>query len=170
MERKTERLWIRNLRGDDWMQMKRIFEDFTQSRYAIYDAPFPETEQAVKALTERFAESGLFFGVFLPDEPEMIGYVCFHEQDEGYDLGYCFHSSVHGRGYAYEAVSAMLDDLAAERSVWCFTAGTALENGPSCALLKKLGFVCRSTEKLAFHKDSAGQDITFVGGNFVLQR
>ena len=37
-------------------------------------------------------------------------------------------------------------------------------------LLKKLGFVCRSTEALAFHKDSAGKDIEFVGGNFVLKR
>lgn len=167
MELKTERLYIRNLHPSDWKQMARIFADFERSEYAAFDAPLPEREEEVKALTEHFAGTNLFFAAFLPENGDMIGYVCFHEDHGRYDLGYCFHSSVHRRGYAYEAVSALLAYMEKGFHVHAFTAGTALANTPSCALLKKLGFHCGSTETLAFRRDDAGNEIAFVGGNFV---
>ena len=44
-----------------------------------------------------------------------------------------------------------------------FTAGTAIDNIPSCRLLEKLGFACTSTETVSF--DNV---FSFRGGNFEL--
>lgn len=49
-----------------------------------------------------------------------------------------------------------------------FTVGTAIDNAPSVALLKSLGFELIGTEKVSFYKDSQGNDIVFEGGIFEL--
>ncbi len=134
--------------------------DFSQSPYAVYDAPLPTDEGGARDLTKQFARSGLFFAVCLSGQ--VIGYVGFHEADGRYDLGYCFHTAWQGKGYAYESASALLDVLAEKSPGAEFTAGTALDNIPSCRLLKKLGFTCVSTETVSFD----GR-FSFRGGNFV---
>ena len=49
-----------------------------------------------------------------------------------------------------------------------FTVGTAIDNAPSVALLKSLGFELIGTENVSFYKDSLGNDIVFEGGIFEL--
>lgn len=164
MELETERLYIRNLDETDWPEMKRIFEDFRHSDYAVYDAPLPEKEEEIKALTKSFADSQGFFAVFLQASGKMIGYVCFHQEKDSYDLGYCFHSAYHGHGYAFESGTQLIRYFQEHNGAKTFTAGTALDNLPSCQLLKKLGFVCVSTEIISFDGT-----FSFQGGNFVLQ-
>ena len=93
----------------------------------------------------------------------MIGYVCFHKDENKYDLGYCFHSAYHSKGYAYESTKAIIEYLFKECGASSFTAGTAIDNIPSCGLLKKLGFTCVSTEEVSFDNE-----FSFQGGNFVL--
>ena len=163
MDLNTDRLHIRNLCEDDWMDMKRLFIDFNDSKYAAYDRHLPVDDTEAKVLTKKFADSELFFGIYLRNENQMIGYVCFHKDKEAYDLGYCFHSAFHSNGYAYESAKALIDYFVKEHGVKSFTAGTAINNIPSCRLLKKLGFLCISTELISFHDDSS-----FQGGNFVL--
>lgn len=124
--------------------------------------PLPVEDEKIKEMTKQFSEARLFFSVML--EEVMIGYVCFHEDNKNYDLGYCFHSDYHGKGYAYEACFAAMEHISKTRDVKAFTAGTALKNVPSCKLLEKLGFVLMQTEMLSFHKDKAGDDIVFEGG------
>ena len=158
-------LHIRELTSEDWQAMQRIAVDFRNSEYAVYDMPLPIREDEIKALTKQFAENRLFFAVLLDEK--MIGYVCFHEDNGIFDLGYCFHSDYQGNGYAREACSAILEHIEKTKSVKTFTAGTALENIPSCKLLEKLGFVLEKTETLSFHKDEYGTDIVFEGGIFV---
>lgn len=164
---KTDRLVIRNLAPGDWPGMQRIAEDFRRSEYVIYDMPLPVEEQAITDLTRRFADSGLFFAVFTRDLPDMIGYICFHNENGSFDLGYCFRSAYHRKGYAYESCAAMLDYMEQHHHVTAFTAGTALNNTPSRKLLEKLGFVLKETESVSFYKDESGNDIVFEGGNFV---
>ena len=163
MDLNTGRLHIRNLREHDWMDMKRLFIDFNHSKYAAYDRQLPVEDTEVKALTKRFSDSGLFFAVYLWNENRMIGYVCFHKDEEAYDLGYCFHSAFHSNGYAYESAKALIDYFAKEYDAKTFTAGTAVDNIPSCRLLEKLGFMCVSTELISFN-----DGFSFQGGNFVL--
>ena len=163
MELKTFRLYICDLREDDWTKMKSLFMDFNNSKYAVYDRPLPTDDMEVKALTKQFVESNLFFAIYLLGSNQMIGYVCFHKDEEKYDLGYCFHSAFHSNGYAYESVKALIDYFVREHNATTFTAGTAIANMPSCKLLKKLGFKCVSTEYLSFN-----EDFSFEGGNFIL--
>ena len=145
--------------------MQWIANDFAKSPYAVYDMPLPTEQQEIKELTQKFAESQMFFAVM--HDNIMIGYICFHEERGEYDLGFCFHSNYHGKGYAYESCAALIEHIARERCVQTFTAGTALKNMPSCKLLDKLGFVLKGTQMLSFHKDGNGNDISFEGGVFV---
>lgn len=169
MELKTNRLYIRELLTSDWLELQKITKDFTKSKYVVYDCPLPTGDNEVKELTKKFAESQLFYAVFRQNTPEMIGYVCFHANDNKYDLGYCFHSSYYGNGYAFESCTAMLKYINQHFRINSFTAGTAIDNVPSCNLLMKLGFRCEETEILSFHKDEFGNNISFEGGNFVLE-
>lgn len=163
MKLETKRLCVRPLLETDWQEMRPIFTDFNHSQYARFDMPLPTEEDAARALTKSFAESNLFFAVFQKEPRDMIGYVCFHKDGEKYDLGYCFHSAYHRKGYAYESTKALIDYFIAECGATGFTAGTAIDNIPSCKLLRKLGFVCTGTETVSFD-----QVFSFQGGNFVL--
>lgn len=165
MRFKTERLLIRELVPDDWKYMREIASDFRKSKYAIYDIPLPVKDTEIVALTKQFAETQMFYAIFLRDM--MIGYICFHEDNGKYDLGYCFHSDYQGQGYAFESCCAMMNYMANERGIKIFTAGTALENKPSRKLLERLGFTLQKTERLSFQKDINGNDITFEGGIFI---
>ncbi|MBQ8210505.1 MAG: GNAT family N-acetyltransferase [Clostridia bacterium] len=164
MSLETSRLFIRRLNESDWQAMKNIFVDFNKSKYAVYDMPLPTEDEETKALTKRFADSNLFFAVFLKKSNDMIGYVCFRKDGDAFDLGYCFHSVYHSNGYAYESTNALVNYFADECGVTHFTAGTAIDNIPSCKLLEKLGFVCVSTEAVSF--DNA---FSFQGGNYELR-
>lgn len=164
MRLETSRLYIRRLLETDWREMKTIFTDFNNSQYAVYDAPLPTEEKEVRALTGKFAESNMFFAVFQKGASDMLGYVCFHKEGDNYDLGYCFHSAYHSKGYAYESTKALIEFFVAECGAAGFTAGTAIDNIPSCRLLEKLGFVCVSTETVSF--DNV---FSFQGGNFELK-
>ena len=55
-----------------------------------------------------------------------------------------------------------------ELGITRLTAGTALNNISSVALLKALGFELIETEKVSFYKDAEGNDIVFDGGVFEL--
>lgn len=163
MEIKTSRLYIRNLCESDWIDIKNIFVDFNNSRYAIYDRPLPIEDDKVKALVKQFADSNLFFTIHTSYNNKMVGYVCFHKDEDKYDLGYCFHSAYHAKGYAYESVNALIKYIAQAYRVSSFKAGTAIDNKPSCRLLEKLGFICVSTETVSF--DNL---FSFQGGDFEL--
>ena len=120
----TNRLFIRELVSEDWRDMQRLAADFRKSEYAVYDMPMPIDDMKIKSLTKQFAESHLFFAVIL--EEIMIGYVCFHENNGIYDLGYCFHSCYQSKGYASEACSALIKHIEKTTDVTAFTAGTSV--------------------------------------------
>lgn len=107
----------------------------------------------------------MFFAVCL--ESAVIGYVAFNIRENGHEIGYCFHSAYHGKGYAKESMLALFDYVRS-LGIKRLTAGTALKNVPSAALLKSLGFELIETEKVSFYKDDSGNDIVFDGGVFEL--
>ena len=164
MEIETSRLHIRDLYETDWAEMKDIFVDFNQSQYAAFDRPLPKDDGGAKRLTKRFSDSGLFFAVYLLENNKMIGYVCFHKNGDDFDLGYCFHSAYHSKGYAFESIIAVIEYFVKEHLAVSFTAATALENTPSCRLLERLGFAHISTETESFDGKSL-----FQSGNFALK-
>lgn len=156
---------------DDWRQIGRIWQDFNQSEYARYDRPHSTDENDVRARIAKWAAANMsgtehmFFAVCLDDT--VIGYCAFNKRDNGYEIGYCFDSAYHGKGYAKESISAMFAYLR-RFGIERYTAGTALNNSPSVSLLCSLGFRLDHTEKVSFYKDADGNDIVFDGGVFEL--
>lgn len=167
---KTERLQIRYITESDWQSVKEIWEDFNLSEYAQYDMPNNTDDAEVRARISGWAKASIdmehmFFAVCLRDK--LIGYIVFNIRENGYEIGYCFHSAYHGKGYAKESHKAL---IAYFRSLGItrFTAGTALNNLPSVNLLYSLGFRLIGEEKVSFYQDEDGNDIVFDGGIFEL--
>ena len=167
---KTDRLSIRRVRADDWTAIQTIWADAAKSAYAHYDRPNALDDQSVSFRIAKWAsfadgDEHMFFAVCLRDV--VIGYVAFNRRENGYEMGYCFRSDHHGKGYARESISAILDVMK-DRGVIRITAGTALNNTPSVRLLTFLGFRQIGTEKVSFYKDDEGNAILFDGGNYEL--
>ena len=167
---KTDRLTIRHIRSEDWESIKEIWEDFNSDSLSKYDKPHNTADDDVRARIAKWAmaNSGtqhMFFAICLEDV--VIGYSAFNIRADGYEIGYCFHSAYHGKGYAKESLMGLFDYLHT-LGITKFTAGTAINNIPSVALLKSLGFKLVGTENVSFYKDAQGKDIVFEGGIFEL--
>ena len=165
----TERLKIRRIEENDWKSIKEIWSDFSVSAYAQYDRPNSTKDDEVRERIKKWADANhgmehMFFAICL--EKKMIGYASFHSRKEGYEIGYCFHSAYHGKGYAKESLTALFSYLK-EKGITSFMAGTALKNLPSVYLLTSLGFKKVAEEKVSFYQDADGNDIFFDGGIFL---
>lgn len=162
----SDRLVIRPFLAEDWPQLQRIARDFSAGPYALYDHALPADDEGIRQAAAYFAGSGGYYSVCLADGV-MIGYARLALLQGEAELGYCFHSEYHGRGYAFEACSALMEYIRTEEEVFSFAAGTALDNTPSCRLLARLGFELVETAEVSFHKDADGRDIPFEAGLFV---
>ncbi len=169
---KTERLEIRRIKAEDWKAIQEIWKDESLSPYAQFDNIKEIDDQSVENRIARWAteadrDEHIFLAVCL--NYTVIGFISANMiKNESYEIGYCFHSDYHGKGYAKESLSAAFNYLK-ERGAKHLMAGTALENTPSIRLLKALGFIQTGTEKVSFYKDSEGNDIVFEGGIFELE-
>lgn len=166
----TERLTIRPIVAEDWTSIKEIWTSFNASDFSQYDRPHNTDDADVRARIAKWVavNSGIehmFFAICLDER--VIGYSAFHMRENGHELGYCFHSAYHGKGYAKESHAALLKYMR-ELGIKRLTAGTAINNTPSVALLKSLGFELIETEKVSFYKDADGNDVVFDGGVFEL--
>ncbi len=162
----TDRLTVRRIRTEDWKAIQALWQDFTKSEYYRYDCPMDTDDEAVFALVSRWDASSdslehMLFAVCLSDQ--LIGYVCFNQIEDGYELGYSFHSAYHRKGYAKESISALLEYLRS-LGVKRVEAGTALKNTPSVGLLYSLDFKRIGTEDVSFFRDDEGNRIYFRGG------
>ena len=61
-------------------------------------------------------------------------------EDGTISLGYTFSYKHHRKGYAFEALTALISMLHERYPEWDFISFTEAENEPSMALLKKLGY------------------------------
>ena len=71
---------------------------------------------------------------------EMVGEIVVMPKDGTISLGYTFSYKHHRRGYAFEALTALVSLLHERYPEWDFISFTERENEPSMALLKKLGY------------------------------
>ena len=168
---KTERLTIRHIIEDDWKSVKEIWKNFKLSEFAQYDMPHNTDDEEVRVRISRWAKfnSGkehMFFAICMKDI--VIGYIAFNVREDSYEIGYCFHSDYHGKGYAKESHMALFDYMKSI-NIKKFIARTAINNKPSVALLKSLGFKMVDKEKVSFYKDEKENDIIFEGGIFELE-
>ena len=168
----TERLTIRPIIAEDWPAVRDIWAALSPLPMAQYDKPFDTTPGHVQARIARWAEftaagtEHMFFAVCLQEE--LIGYFAFNQREQGHEVGYSFHPLHHGKGYAKEALAALLTHLRG-MGFTRFSAGTALNNIPSMKLLTGLRFRLVGTEQVSFYKDAEGKDIFFDGGILELE-
>ena len=167
---KTERLTIRHIVADDWQSIKEIWTSFNASDLSQYDMPHNTDDADVQTRIAKWAAANsgiehMFFAVCLGDT--VIGYIAFNIRENGHEIGYCFHSAYHSKGYAKESHLALLEYMR-ELGIKRLTAGTAINNAPSVALLKSLDFKLIETENVSFYKDADGNDVVFEGGIFEL--
>ena len=168
---KTSRIVIRNFVINDWKDLQEIFINFKSSEYAIYDHHFPNSDDEVKEITERFANGNKFFAVCLLTHNKVMGYVCLNgEDDKELDIGYCFNDDYQGSGYATEACIAVTNYAFNTLHLERLTAGTAILNIPSCNLLDRLGFCKTSESNHSFAKTPEGNPIEFIGASFLLEK
>ncbi len=172
MQLQTDRLLIRPIEAADWPAVREIWAALAPLAMAQYDKPHNIDPANVAARIARWADftqrgtEHMFFAICL--ENAVIGYFAFNQRESGHEIGYSFHPAHHGKGYAKEALAALLTHLR-ERGFTHFSAGTALNNTPSVRLLTGLGFQLVGTEQVSFYKDADGQDIVFEGGIFELE-
>ena len=71
---------------------------------------------------------------------EMVGEIVVMPSERTFSLGYTFSYRHHRQGYAFEALSALMEMLHLRYPGWEFICFTDPENQPSMALLRKLGY------------------------------
>lgn len=168
----TDRLLIRLIEAADWPAVGDIWAALAPLPNAQYDKPHPTDPETIRARVARWADftrkgtEHIFFAVCL--ESRVIGYFAFNQRETGHEVGYSFHPAYHGKGYAKEALSAILGHLH-RQGFTQFSAGCALNNTPSMRLLESLGFRLIGTEQVSFYQDEHGEDIVFEGGIFALE-
>lgn len=136
---KTERLTIRHIVEDDWINIRDLWNDFNASEFSQYDVPHNTEDEDVRVRISKWARANsgmehMFFAVFCRDT--LIGYVAFNIRENGYEIGYCFHSEYHGKGYAKESIKALLKYVRS-LGITKIIAGTAINNIPSVYMSEK---------------------------------
>ncbi|PNY80999.1 GNAT family N-acetyltransferase [Deinococcus koreensis] len=106
--------------------------------------PLPLYPALLAGLPPDQDELRLTFAVVTRAAPEAIGQIGTHAppDDTGaVEIGYGLSPSARGRGYATEAVGALVQHLHGQERIRTVTAQTALGNRASERVLEKLGFV-----------------------------
>ena len=139
----TARLRLRNIVPADADAMYDYRSSEVCARYQRGQA---RERAAIAALTERrkndmlSVDAPFMLAVARKDAGEMIGEISVMPKYGVISMGYTFSYRHHRRGYAFEALSALLETLHARWPDWSFVCFTHPENVPSMNLLKKLGY------------------------------
>ena len=139
----TERLLLRNVAPKD----ANIMYDYRNNEIcARYQRGQIKNYEGIVALIERrkddvmSIDAPFMAAVALKDTDEMVGEIVVMPKDGTVSLGYTFSHKHHRKGFAFEALTALIDTLHNLYPEWDFVSFTEPENAPSMALLKKLGY------------------------------
>ena len=151
-----KRVRVRNYIKSDLEFLTGMWFDEENGRY-LSDPTQEHVDEGYQRALDTLGESqaGYYLVVELADRPERIGSCCvFPDGDKKvYDIGYCICKKHWRHGYGSEAVSLLLDWLRAQGAEKV-TAEVAVENIPSNALLRSLGFeVERRAQFRKYHMD-----------------
>ncbi len=143
LELKTERLLLRRFRPGD---AAACFAFLSDEKGAYWDCckPFHSINEEYTQRMEAFAQREGQYVVTLRSSGEIIGTVNVSADEsravECMEIGYAIAPAHQRKGYAYEAVSALLYLLQEELRVELVVAGVLAGNERSIQLLEKLGF------------------------------
>ena len=139
----TDRLILRNVAAKD----AEIMYDYRNNEIcARYQREQTKDYDGIVSLVERrkkdimSVDASFMVAVALKDTDEMVGEIVVMPKDGTISLGYTFSYQHHRKGYAFEALTALLSLLHERYPEWDFISFTEPENVPSMNLLKKLGY------------------------------
>lgn len=139
----TDRLILRSVAPED----SAVMHDYRNNEIcARYQRGQVRDKEGIDALIQRHQKDILsldapaLLAVALRETGEMIGEIVVMPQDGAISLGYTFSYRHHRQGYAYEALSALLELLHSRFPDQEFICFTERENIPSMSLLRKLGY------------------------------
>ena len=139
----TDRLVLRQLKLTDAEIMYDYRNNERCSRYQRGQTKdFPGIQQLVQdhcndVITDL---SNWITAVALKESDEMVGEIVVMPNDDCFSLGYTFSYKHHRNGYAFEALSALINKLHSDYPDMEFISFVEPENTASIALLKKLGY------------------------------
>lgn len=130
----TGRLILRNVAEKD----ARVMHDYRNNAVcAKYQRGQAKNLESIRGLIERrrndivSADAPFMLAAALRESDEMIGEIVVMPKNGTFTMGYTFHYGYHRRGYAYEALTALLDLLHKTYPQWDFVSFTDPENVPS---------------------------------------
>ena len=139
----TDRLILRNVAAKD----ADIMYDYRNNEIcARYQRGQTKDYEGITALVEKrksdvvSVEAPFMVAVAFKETDEMVGEIVVMPNDGTISLGYTFSYRHHRKGYAFEALTALVNLLHEQYPQWDFISFTEPENEPSMALLKKLGY------------------------------
>ena len=139
----TARLILRNVAAKD---ADNMYDYRNNEICARYQRGQTKDYNGTVALVERrkndvmSVDAPFMVAVALKETDEMVGEVVVMPKDGTISLGYTFSYKHHRKGYAFEALTALINMLHKQYPKWDFISFTEPENEPSMALLKKLGY------------------------------
>lgn len=132
----TERMTVRDFAMDDLEDLQAILGD---EETMAYSEPTYTRERTAEFLRQFCIEKKGAVAAVLKATGRVIGYILFHELDEGvYEMGWFFNRACWGHGYAFEACKAVVDHAFNQQNAHKIFAET-IDGGRSVGLMKKLG-------------------------------
>jgi len=165
----TARLRLRPFTHDDAAALFRVFSDAEVVRFWSTGAwtELAQADQMIEEAMQAYREGGLSrYAIALAGTDELIG-ICnlrgFFAQNRRCELGYALGSAHWGRGYAYEALDALLGHAFTSLDMNRIEADIDPRNTASARLLERLGFRYEGTmpERWFVHGEFA--DTAFYG-------
>lgn len=143
---RTARLALRPFASTDAGNLLRVFADPEVVRYWSTGAwtDIAQAEAMIAEAQQAYRDGGLYrYAIALLDTDQLIG-ICnlrgFFEQNRRCELGYALARGHWGRGYAAEALEALLGHAFHELDINRIEADIDPRNEASARLLEKLGF------------------------------
>ena len=139
----TDRLVLRSVEPEDEAVMFDYRNDLRCSRYQRGQK---RARHQIREMIGRRKDDVLSDGanclvaLALRDSGEMIGEIAVMPTDKTFSLGYTLHYAHHRKGYAFEALTALIDCLHRLQPAWEFISFVHPDNEPSIGLLRKLGY------------------------------
>ncbi len=146
MELRTNRLLLRPICQEDAKAMFKYRSDAETNQYQGW---IPETEEDVidfigrTSIKENIPETWFQLVIVQKTSDELIGDIGIHflgEENLQVEIGYTVAKHWQGKGFATEAVSAVLHYLFERLKKYRVTASLDPDNIPSIKLLERLGF------------------------------
>ena len=139
----TERLILRQVKPED---ADIIYDYRNKEICARYQrGQTIERDKIAELIARRKADvlsvdAPAMVGVAMKQSDELIGEIIVMPNEGAISLGYTFSYKHHRKGFAYEALSALITMLHQRYPDWEFISFTDPENTASMMLLKKLGY------------------------------